>query len=74
MQDLSESFRVNYARLWLSIMRGDINGIREHSTAMGVGNLYGLFACMVAARSWKSITTKKVDSSAPDAQEVRQRA
>lgn len=23
---------------------------------MGVGHLYGLFACMVTARSWKSIT------------------
>ena len=37
---------------------------------MGVGQLYGLFACMVAGRSWSSIT-KGIDKSEKTKAEVR---
>ncbi|KRX57814.1 putative aarF domain-containing protein kinase 1 -like protein, partial [Trichinella sp. T9] len=52
---LDENFRLNYARLWLSILHKDRLGIERWSKALGVGDLYPLFACMVTARSWKAI-------------------
>jgi aarF domain-containing kinase len=38
-------------------MSADIEGIKKYSEALGVGSFYGLFACMVTARSWESIST-----------------
>jgi aarF domain-containing kinase len=32
-----------------------VETIRSAATALGVGELYGLFACMVTARSWNAI-------------------
>jgi hypothetical protein len=32
-----------------------VEAIRTAATALGVGELYGLFACMVTARSWNAI-------------------
>ncbi len=56
-QTLHDDFRVNYANLWLAILRADMNGVKHWAEVMGVGNLYGLFACMLTARSWKSVTS-----------------
>lgn len=56
-QTLNDEFRVNYANLWLSLMKTDLEGIKHWSRALGAGDLYGLFACMVTARSWESVTT-----------------
>ena len=36
---------------------------------MGVGDLYGLFACIVTRRSWKSVT-QGIDKSNMDSSEV----
>lgn len=55
-QALSDSFRLNYARLWQSILAADINGIKRYSETLGAGEMYGLFACMLTARSWESVS------------------
>jgi aarF domain-containing kinase len=47
--------RYAYAELWQAIIKRDVEAIREAATTLGVGELYGLFACMVTARSWDSI-------------------
>ncbi|KAK9502245.1 hypothetical protein O3M35_011051 [Rhynocoris fuscipes] len=52
---LSDYVRNEYSGLWLSILDRDMNGMKKHSHALGVGSLYALFACMVAGRSWDSI-------------------
>jgi len=53
---LTNDFRLDYSHFWLSILNADQDGIRNYADKLGVGSLYGLFACMVAGRSWDSIT------------------
>jgi len=59
---LNNEFRINYSQFWLSILNANQEGIKEYADKLGVGQLYGLFACMVAGRSWSSIT-KGIDKS-----------
>ncbi|CAD7089546.1 unnamed protein product [Hermetia illucens] len=54
--NLTDKFRYEYSKLWLSILRVDRNAMRLHATNLGIqDNLYGLLACMVTGRSWDSI-------------------
>lgn len=52
---LTDDFRTEYAKLWLSIINRDKVAMKEHCTKLGVGDMYGLFACMVSGRSWDAI-------------------
>nr|CAG4643863.1 EOG090X047B [Lepidurus arcticus] len=52
---LSDEFRELYSQLWLSIIRADIPAVQRVSGALGVGELYALFACMLTARSWTAV-------------------
>ncbi|KAI5731828.1 hypothetical protein M8J77_016716 [Diaphorina citri] len=52
---LTDDFRTEYAKLWLSILNKDKVAMKEHCTKLGVGDMYGLFACMVSGRSWDAI-------------------
>ena len=56
-QTLTEDFRLNYCGLWQSILKADVEGIKQYSEKMGVGRLYPLFACIVTARSWKAVSS-----------------
>lgn len=42
--------------MWLSLMNADMKGVEYWGRKLGVGDLYGLLACMVTARSWEAIT------------------
>ena len=57
LQTLTDDFRVHYSKMWLAMINADVNGMKKHAEAMNVGQFYGLFACMLTARSWKSLTT-----------------
>ena len=46
---------MQYSNFWLSLLSADLDGIKYWSKQMNVGDLYGLFACMVTKRSWKSV-------------------
>jgi len=52
---LPSSFRENYADFWMAIISGDVVAIEEKARKLGVGELYGLFACMASGRSWDAI-------------------
>ncbi|RXG73307.1 putative aarF domain-containing protein kinase 1 [Armadillidium vulgare] len=52
---LTEKFRLTYARLWQSILNANLKDIEFYGREMGLGDLYGLFTCMVTGRSWDSI-------------------
>jgi len=52
---MEDDVRLNYCKLWQSMIERDIDGVKKYSEALGVGEYYGLFACMVAGRSWESI-------------------
>ncbi|XP_033735556.1 aarF domain-containing protein kinase 1-like [Pecten maximus] len=56
-QSLTDDFRLHYCKMWMAMINADVEGIKEHAIALNVGDLYGLFACMLAARSWSSITS-----------------
>ncbi|CAB3396561.1 unnamed protein product [Caenorhabditis bovis] len=54
---ISDHIRKLYSDLWLAILKPDLQKIRTVACQMGVGELYGLFACIVTRRSWKSVTS-----------------
>ncbi|XP_037551401.1 aarF domain-containing protein kinase 1 isoform X2 [Nematolebias whitei] len=54
-QALQPDFRMNYCRLWMSLINGDLSGVERYSRRLGAGDLYPLFACMLTARSWNSV-------------------
>uniref|UniRef100_A0A6I8NXR8 AarF domain-containing protein kinase 1 n=1 Tax=Ornithorhynchus anatinus TaxID=9258 RepID=A0A6I8NXR8_ORNAN len=54
-QVLSEEFRLDYCRLWQSLIKADMKGLQKYSRRLGAGDLYPLFACVLTARSWNSV-------------------
>lgn len=54
---LPDEFRNNYSKFWMSVIRSDVNDIRSTAEKLGVGELYGLFACMASGRSWNAIVS-----------------
>lgn len=53
--NLSDEFRWSYSKLWLAIFNRDKDLMKKHCTELGVGDMYGLLACMVSGRTWDSI-------------------
>lgn len=47
--------------MWQSLIRSDLEGIKQSSKALGVEEMYGLLACILTARSWEVITTAGID-------------
>ena len=41
--------------MWMAMINADVEGIKKHAEALNVGDFYGLFACMLAARSWEAL-------------------
>ncbi|EPB71187.1 ABC1 family protein [Ancylostoma ceylanicum] len=68
--DIDDRFRGLYADLWLALLAPDPDKLRSVAAEMGVGELYGLFACIVARRSWKAVSqgikNKKMDTDEKD--------
>uniref|UniRef100_A0A8C2NM62 AarF domain-containing protein kinase 1 n=1 Tax=Capra hircus TaxID=9925 RepID=A0A8C2NM62_CAPHI len=54
-QALTEEFRLDYCRLWQSLIWTDMQGVRKYGQRLGAGDLYPLFACMLTARSWDAV-------------------
>jgi len=54
--NLTDKFRYEYSKLWLSILKVDRKAMRKHSEQLGItGDLYGLFVCMVTGRPWETL-------------------
>lgn len=70
LQNLTEKFRLTYGELWQSILKADLPKIEALGRELGLGDLYGLFTCMVTARSWDSIG-KGIDRKEITHKEVR---
>nr|XP_051681944.1 aarF domain-containing protein kinase 1 isoform X2 [Oryctolagus cuniculus] len=54
-QVLTDEFRLDYCRLWQSLIWTDMKRVKTYSERLGAGDLYPLFACMLTARSWDSV-------------------
>lgn len=53
--ELSNEFRWEYSKLWLAILNSDKIAMQRHCANLGVGDMYGLLACMVSGRTWDTI-------------------
>ncbi|XP_045185749.1 aarF domain-containing protein kinase 1-like [Mercenaria mercenaria] len=75
-QTLTDDFRINYCKLWMSLIQTNLKGIEKYSKKLNVGRLFPLFACMLTARSWEAVThgidTKEVTDQ--ENQELRDNA
>uniref|UniRef100_A0A8C9FC42 AarF domain-containing protein kinase 1 n=1 Tax=Pavo cristatus TaxID=9049 RepID=A0A8C9FC42_PAVCR len=69
-QVLSESFRMDYCRLWQALIKADMKRVQKYSRRLGAGDLYPLFACMLTARSWESVN-RGIDQSPVSASELQ---
>ncbi|KAJ7417635.1 putative aarF domain-containing protein kinase 1 [Willisornis vidua] len=67
-QVLSDSFRMDYCRLWQALIKADMKRVQKYSRRLGAGDLYPLFACMLTARSWESVN-RGIDQSPVSASE-----
>lgn len=74
--DLSKEFRIDYAHLWSNILLGDEAGIKKYSEKLGGGSAHRLFSCMLARKSWDSISNQRHSStfSPQDIQKVKDNA
>ncbi|VDL79093.1 unnamed protein product [Nippostrongylus brasiliensis] len=67
---IDDRFRGLYADLWLALLTPDPDKLRSVAADMGVGELYGLFACIVTRRSWKAVSqgikNKRMDNHERD--------
>ena len=66
---MTDDFRLNYCKLWMSTIQKDLEGIKKYAEKLNTGHLYGLLACMVTGRSWQAITTG-IDQQAFTEEEV----
>ncbi|KAK3597878.1 hypothetical protein CHS0354_029458 [Potamilus streckersoni] len=75
-QTLTDDFRVNYSKLWMSLIKADMEGIKTYAMKLNAGNLYPLFACMLTARSWKSISSgiDRIEYTASEEQVIKDNA
>lgn len=73
---LTNDFRHNYAQFWNSILNADVEGIKNSADSLGVGQLYGLFACMATGRSWNSIQKgiDKAEKNSAESKEIKENA
>lgn len=53
--ELTDKFRWSYSKLWLAIFDRNKELMKRHCTELGVGDMYGLLACMVSGRTWDAI-------------------
>ncbi|KJH53670.1 ABC1 family protein [Dictyocaulus viviparus] len=64
--NIDDRFRSLYTDLWLALLAPDSAKLRRVATEMGVGDLYGLLACIVSRRTWKAVSqgiqNKKMDN------------
>ena len=55
VQKLTDDFRISYCRLWQSLIKADLDGIKKYCIELNAGQMYPLLACIISGRSWNSI-------------------
>lgn len=69
---LDNEFRVDYCNLWMALLNADKDEIKRVCEKMNIPE-FGLFACIVTARSWESVSQgiTKVKSSAQEVNHIK---
>ncbi|XP_064621315.1 aarF domain-containing protein kinase 1-like [Lineus longissimus] len=75
-QTLTDEFRISYCHLWTSIINADVNGIKHYADKMGCGHVFGLFACVLTARSWEAVSAgvNKTNFTEAEGDEIKSEA
>ncbi|WPT16693.1 Putative ABC1 protein [Picochlorum sp. SENEW3] len=60
---LDDEFRIEYSKLWKSLILGDVGGITESATNMNAADSVPLFAGMLTQRQWRDVTKWEKGSS-----------
>jgi len=66
---MSDDVRLNYCRLWQSILRRDERDMQEHSRQLGIDKMHRVFICIITGRSWDAVA-HGVDQTAVSKTEV----
>lgn len=69
---LSSDFRSKYSSLWLALIQANMDSIKKYATELGVGELYGILACVVSGRPWSAVKrgiTEHIDKKAMQSEE-----
>lgn len=61
-KELSTDFRLSYARLWKSVIEGDVEKIKECCMDIGAGDAYRLFSSVLTHRTWTSVSVRSISS------------
>jgi aarF domain-containing kinase len=60
-KELSDDFRLSYARLWQALINGHEQEIERASMALGGGSAYRLFSSILTHRSWDKVRMRSLD-------------
>jgi aarF domain-containing kinase len=69
-REISTEFRLNYARLWMSVIAGDVPKIQQYCREIGAGDAYRLFSSVLTHRTWSSVS-ERVISTQTTLQEIQ---
>lgn len=61
-KELSTDFRLSYARLWKSVIEGDIEAIKQNCRDIGAGDAYRLFSSVLTHRTWSSVSVRSIST------------
>lgn len=61
-KELSTEFRLAYARLWKSVIEGDIEEIKQTCKDIGAGESYRLFSSVLTHRTWSSVSVRTIST------------
>uniref|UniRef100_A0A6G1SCL8 Putative aarF domain-containing protein kinase 1 n=1 Tax=Aceria tosichella TaxID=561515 RepID=A0A6G1SCL8_9ACAR len=70
--ELTNEFRSKYSNLWLALIQANMESIKKHATELGVGDFYGVLACVVSGRPWSAVVrgiTEHIDKKAMQSEE-----
>ena len=59
--DVNTQLRISYCRLWKALIDGDMPGVKQACTDMGVPDLHQIMAAVLTQRSWETIADGKLN-------------
>lgn len=59
-REIPNEYRRTYAGLWKAVIDGNEDSLQHYCNLVGGGGAYRLFGCILAQRSWKSISSGTV--------------
>ena len=59
---LPEQIRIDYAHLWISLIQGDVQGIKKYAKRVGGTDTYQLFASILTGRAWETVTSANLST------------